>query len=439
MDGGEDPTGNGRWFERARRVIPGGVDSPVRSFASVGGTPYTVVRGEGPYVWDAEGRRYVDMVQSYGAVLLGHAHEAVTAAVSEALVCGTTFAAPTPGEVLLAEHITSAVPGCEQVRLVSSGTEAAMSVLRVARGFTGRDKVVKFDGCYHGHADTLLAAAGSGVASLGLPGSAGVPAGAVADTVVVPYNVVPELDEKVACVIVEPVAANMGLVPPAPGFLSGLRRACDEVGALLVFDEVITGFRLGPAGASALYEVTPDLWCFGKVMGGGLPIGAFGGRAEVLAVLAPAGPVYQAGTLSGNPLATAAGLAVLRSAGPSDYEALAQRAARFAAALQGAIAGAGVPVRVPVEGPLVGLYLDEREVTDYASARATLRSGRYPAFFAAMLERGVALAPGPYEVMFPGMAHDDAVLDEVVKAAADAAAELTSRERLSPPRPAPGS
>ena len=439
MDGGGDPTGNRRWFERARRVIPGGVDSPVRSFASVGGTPYTVVRGEGPYVWDAEGRRYVDMVQSYGAVLLGHAHEAVTAAVSEALVCGTTFGAPTPGEVLLAEHITSAVPGCEQVRLVSSGTEAAMSALRVARGFTGRDTVVKFDGCYHGHADTLLAAAGSGVASLGLPGSAGVPAGAVADTVVVPYNVVPELDEKVACVIVEPVAANMGLVPPAPGFLSGLRRACDEVGALLVFDEVITGFRLGPAGASAVYGVTPDLWCFGKVMGGGLPIGAFGGRADVLAVLAPTGPVYQAGTLSGNPLATAAGLAVLRRAGRPDYESLARRAARFAAALQGAIAGAGVPVRVPVEGPLVGLYLDEGDVTDYASARAAVASGRYPAFFAAMLERGVALAPGPYEVMFPGMAHDDAVLDDVVKAAADAAAELTSRERLSPPRPAPGS
>ncbi|HXW32649.1 MAG TPA: glutamate-1-semialdehyde 2,1-aminomutase [Acidimicrobiales bacterium] len=439
MDGGEDPAGNRHWFERARRVIPGGVDSPVRSFASVGGTPYTVVRGEGPYVWDAEGRRYVDMVQSYGAVLLGHAHEAVTAAVSEALVCGTTFGAPTPGEVLLAEHVTSAVPGCEQVRLVSSGTEAAMSALRVARGFTGRDTVVKFDGCYHGHADMLLAAAGSGVASLGLPGSAGVPAGAVADTVVVPYNVVPELDENVACVIVEPVAANMGLVPPAPGFLSGLRRACDEAGALLVFDEVITGFRLGPAGASAVYGVTPDLWCFGKVMGGGLPIGAFGGRADVLAVLAPTGPVYQAGTLSGNPLATAAGLAVLRRAGPSDYEALARRAARFAAALQGAIAGAGVPARVPVAGPLVGLFLDEREVTDYASARAAVASGRYPAFFAAMLERGVALAPGPYEVMFPGMAHDDAVLEEVVKAAADAALQLTSRERLSPPRPAPGS
>jgi len=425
---GRDSAGNRQWFDRARRVIPGGVDSPVRSFAAVGGTPYTVVRGEGPYVWDVEGRRYVDMVQSYGAVLLGHAHPAVTAALSEALASGTTFGAPTPGEVLLAEHITSTVTGCEQVRLVSSGTEAAMSALRVARGFTGRHKVVKFDGCYHGHADALLASAGSGVASLGLPGSAGVPPGAVADTVVVPYNVVPVLDEAVACVIVEPVAANMGLVPPAPGFLHGLRRACDSVGALLVFDEVITGYRLGPAGASAAYEVTPDLWCFGKVIGGGLPVGAFGGRAEVLAVLAPAGPVYQAGTLSGNPLATAAGLAVLRNVGTSDYEMLAGRADRFAGALHSAISAAGMPVRVPVAGPLVGLFLSDQEVTDHASARAAVGAGRYPAFFAAMLERGVALAPGPYEVMFPGLAHDDAVLDEVVKAAADAAVELTNRE-----------
>ena len=255
------------------------------------------------------------MVQSYGAVLLGHAHPVVTAAVAEAAARGTTFGAPTPGEVLLAEAICDRVPGCEQVRLVSSGTEAAMSAVRLARGATGRDRVVKFDGCYHGHSDGLLAGGGSGVAMLGLPGSVGVSAGAVADTEVVPYNVVPELDERVACVIVEPVAANMNLVAPAPGFLEGLRAACDASGALLIFDEVITGFRLGPAGATGWSGVTPDLWCFGKVIGGGLPVGAFGGRRELLAELAPGGPVYQAGTLSGNPLATAAGLAVLDARG----------------------------------------------------------------------------------------------------------------------------
>ena len=309
---------NAEWFERARRVIPGGVDSPVRSFAAVGGTPYTVVTGEGPYVVDAEGMRYIDLVQSYGAVLLGHAHPAVTAAVAEAATRGTTFGAPTPGEVLLAEAICARVPGCEQVRLVTSGTEAAMSAVRLARGATGRDRVVKFDGCYHGHSDALLAGGGSGVAMLGLPGSAGVSAGAVAETEVVPYNVVPELDERVACVIVEPVAANMNLVAPTPGFLEGLRAECDRVGALLLFDEVITGFRLGSAGATGWSRVTPDLWCFGKVIGGGLPVGAFGGRRALLEELAPAGPVYQAGTLSGNPLATAAGATKRPTSGPTE-------------------------------------------------------------------------------------------------------------------------
>jgi len=422
---------NAEWFARAQRAIPGGVDSPVRSFASVGGTPYTVVSGEGAYVRDVEGHRYIDLVQSYGAVLLGHAHPTVTAAVATAAARGTTFGAPTPGEVLLAEAICARVPGCEQVRLVSSGTEAAMSAVRLARGATGRDRVVKFDGCYHGHSDGLLAGGGSGVATLGLPGSAGVSAGAVADTEVVPYNQVPALDERVACVIVEPVAANMNLVAPATGFLEGLRAACDRAGALLVFDEVITGFRLGEAGATGWSGVTPDLWCFGKVIGGGLPVGAFGGRRDLMAELAPGGPVYQAGTLSGNPLATAAGLAVLGEVGPADYEALCGRASLFAKDLESVLSAAGLAASVPAVGPLVGLFLGPADAapivppTDYEEARALAGNGAYGRFFHAMLRRGVALAPGPYEVMFPGTAHDDVVLARVIEAAGEAALEVS--------------
>ncbi|HUE08794.1 MAG TPA: glutamate-1-semialdehyde 2,1-aminomutase [Acidimicrobiales bacterium] len=426
------PASNAEWFGRAERVIPGGVDSPVRSFASVGGTPYTVVAGDGPYVTDAEGTRYIDMVQSYGAVLLGHAHPAVTSAVAAAASRGTTFGAPTPGEVLLAEAICARMPGCEQVRLVSSGTEAAMSAVRLARGVTGRDRVVKFDGCYHGHSDGLLAGGGSGVAMLGLPGSAGVSPGAVADTEVVPYNVVPVLDERVACVIVEPVAANMNLVAPGPGFLEGLRDACDEAGALLIFDEVISGFRIGPDGATGWSGVRPDLWCFGKVIGGGLPVGAFGGSRDLLSGLAPGGPVYQAGTLSGNPLATAAGLAVLHEVGPADYEALSARVAVFAKELESAIAGGGLSVAAPAVGPLVGLFVARASdgplvpPADYVTSRAVAGNGVYPRFFHAMLRRGVALAPGPYEVLFPGLAHDEAVLGRVVEAAAGAASEVAT-------------
>jgi glutamate-1-semialdehyde 2,1-aminomutase len=291
---------------------------------------------------------------------------------------------------------------------------------------------VKFDGCYHGHSDGLLAGGGSGVAMLGLPGSAGVSAGAVADTEVVPYNVVPALDERVACVIVEPVAANMNLVAPAPGFLEGLRAACDAAGALLIFDEVITGFRLGSDGATGWSGVRPDLWCFGKVIGGGLPVGAFGGPRDLLRQLAPGGPVYQAGTLSGNPLATAAGLAVLGEVAPADYDALSARVAVFAKELEAAIAGAGLAVATPAVGPLVGLFLAPASdgpltaPTDYVTTRAVAGNGVYPRFFHAMLRRGVALAPGPYEVLFPGLAHDEAVLGRVVDAAAEAAAEVVS-------------
>jgi len=428
------PASNKDWFARAKRVIPGGVDSPVRSFASVGGTPYTVVQGEGPYVIDAEGTRYIDMVQSYGAVLLGHAHPVVTAAINKAAALGTTFGAPTPGEVLLAEAICERVLGCEQVRLVSSGTEATMSAVRLARGATGRDGVVKFDGCYHGHSDGLLAGGGSGVAMLGLPGSVGVSKGAVADTVVLPYNVVPELDREVACVIVEPVAANMNLVAPVAGFLSELRAACDAAGALLIFDEVITGFRIGTGGAAAWSGVRPDLWCFGKVIGGGLPVGAIGGARDLLASLAPQGPVYQAGTLSGNPLATAAGLAVLTEVTDADYAGLGARAATFAANLTAAIAAGGLGVCAPVVGPLVGLFLAPEgraglgsrivEPVDYVTAHALASNGVYARFFHAMLRRGVALAPGSYEVMFPGLSHGDDVLDRVVAAAGEASAEV---------------
>jgi glutamate-1-semialdehyde 2,1-aminomutase len=423
---------NADWFARAARVIPGGVDSPVRSFSSVGGTPFTVARGDGAHVYDVEGRRYLDLVQSYGAVLLGHAHPVVTEAVTRAAALGTTFGMPTPGEVLLAEAICERVAGCEQVRLVSSGTEAAMSAVRLARGATGRDRVVKFSGCYHGHSDGLLAGGGSGVATLGLPGSAGVSRGAVADTLVVPYNEVPPIDRSVACVIVEPLAANMNLVAPAEGFLTGLRAACDAAGALLIFDEVITGFRLGPGGATARFGVVPDLWCFGKVIGGGLPVGAFGGKADLLSALAPAGPVYQAGTLSGNPLATAAGLAVLDHVSEADYVALSSRAGQFARELETALVEGGLGAAVVATGPLVGMFVGPAgtEVVPpdgYEAASALATNGVHRLLFHAMLERDVALPPGPFEVLFPGMAHEERELSLVVAAAGEAAAEVATR------------
>jgi len=416
---------NEQLFERAKRVIPGGVNSPVRAFNSVGGTPYFVARGEGAHVWDVEGTKRIDLVQSYGAIIAGHAHPLIVEAIQKAAVDGTSYGAPTEREVLLAEAICDRVPSVEMVRLVSSGTEATMSAVRVARGHTGRSTVVKFAGNYHGHGDLLLAEAGSGLAALGLPGSAGVTAAAVADTVVAPYNVVPTLDERTACVIVEPIAANMGLIAPADGFLKGLRSECDRVGALLIFDEVITGFRVAHGGEQERCGVAPDLTTFGKVIGGGLNIGAYGGRAEVMHQVAPLGPVYQAGTLSGNPLATAAGLAALSLLDRNAYVMLDAAAERLAARLREAFSAAGVPVVVAQEASLVGLHFGADAPVDYVSAQRT-DTARYAAFFHAMLDSGVALAPGAYEVMFPGLAHSDAVIDEIGAAAKAAAATLAA-------------
>jgi glutamate-1-semialdehyde 2,1-aminomutase len=416
---------NDELFARAQRVIPGGVNSPVRAFNAVGGTPYFVARAEGAYVWDVEGRRFIDLVQSYGAIIAGHAHPAIVEAVQRAAVDGTSYGAPTEREVLLAEELTRRVPSCEMVRLVSSGTEATMSAIRVARGFTDRPVVVKFAGNYHGHGDLLLAEGGSGLAALGLPGSAGVTEGAVRDTRVVPYNVVPDLDDRTACVIVEPVAANMGLIGPAPGFLEGLRAECDRVGALLVFDEVITGFRLAWGGAQARTGVTPDLSTFGKVIGGGLPIGAYGGRRDVMSVVAPLGGVYQAGTLSGNPLATAAGLAALDLLDEPAYARLESTAQRLADGIAKAFADAGIAAVTPLESTLVGLYLGTEAPTDYVTAQHTDVS-LYATFFHALLAEGVAIAPGAYEVLFPGLAHTDAIVDEVVAAVGRAARHVAS-------------
>ena len=416
------PRSNADLFARSAAVIPGGVNSSIRAFKAVGGTPYIVERAEGPYVFDVEGNRYIDLVQSYGAVILGHAHPAVTAAITAAAANGTSYGAPTPGELLLAEAIRERVPGCERVRLMNSGTEATSTAVRLARGFTGRDRIVIFHGNFHGATDALLAAGGSGVATLGLPGTAGVPASAVANTMVVPYNVVPELDHQVAAVFVEPVAANMGVVAPTPGFLEGLRAECDRVGALLVFDEVITGFRLGTGGAQEAYGVRPDLTTFGKVIGGGLPIGAVGGRRDVMETLSPLGKVFHAGTLAGNPLATAAGRAALGELTPEVYALLRTRAARLATVLGEACAAAGLPASFPVVGTLVGMYFGPGAVPTNFDEAKTTDERLYARFFHAMLSEGVAMAPGAYEALFVGIGHTDEVIDAIGAAAGRAAA-----------------
>jgi glutamate-1-semialdehyde 2,1-aminomutase len=412
---------NEELYARAQARIPGGVNSPIRAFRAVGGTPYFVARAEGARVWDVEGTEYLDLVQSYGAVIAGHAHPAIVRAVQEAATRGTSYGAPTEGEVLLAEEICARVSSVEKVRLVSSGTEATMSAIRLARGATGRTKLVKFAGGYHGHGDALLAQSGSAVAVFSLPDSVGVTRATVADTIVVPFNDVPALDDDVAAVIVEPVPANMGLVPPEDGFLAALRAECDRVGALLIFDEVITGFRVARGGAQELYGVDADLTCFGKVIGGGLNIGAFGGRADLMDQMAPDGPVFQAGTLSGNPLATAAGRAALDLLDDAAYEQIRATAERLAAGLGAAFAAAGIDAVVPRVSTLVGVHLGSTAPRTYDDAKTT-DLDRFRRFFHAMLARGVAMAPGAYEVLFPGLAHTDEVVDEVVRRAHEAAA-----------------
>jgi glutamate-1-semialdehyde 2,1-aminomutase len=401
-------------FDRAQRVIPGGVDSPVRAFGSVGGEPFFVADGAGAYLTDVDGNRYIDYVQSWGASILGHAHRAVIDAICLAAAKGTSYGAPTEGEVRLAEAIVARVQGVEMARLVSSGTEAAMTAIRLARGATGRDRIVKFAGCYHGHSDALLAAGGSGVATLGLSGSAGVPAGSVAETLVVEYNALPDLRD-CAAVIVEPVAANMGLVLPEEGFLAALRRRCDEAGTLLIFDEVITGFRLAYGGAAAHFGVTPDLYCLGKVIGGGLPLGALAGRAALMDQLAPTGPVYQAGTLSGNPLATAAGLAVLAELEHSSYALLETRVERLVSGMALAFSKAGLDVQLPRVGTLAGVFFSSDPVRNYDDAKRAASNGRYVALFNALLARGVYFPPSPYEILFVSLAHDEAVIDSTLE------------------------
>ncbi|MBI2920472.1 MAG: glutamate-1-semialdehyde 2,1-aminomutase [Planctomycetes bacterium] len=418
-------------FERAKKILPGGVNSPVRAFRSVGGTPRFLVKGRGPHAWDADGNRYIDLVGSWGPLILGHAPPAVVKAIAGAAARGSTFGAPTPAETELAEEIRRAVPSMQKLRLVSSGTEAVMSAVRVARGFTKRELVLKFDGGYHGHSDGFLSKGGSGLATLGIPASAGVPAAIAGLALTARYNDLASVEayfrkhgRRIAAVVVEPVAGNMGVVVPCEGFLEGLRRLCDRWGSLLLFDEVITGFRVAYGGAQALLGVKPDLTTLGKIIGGGLPLASYGGRADIMSLVAPDGPVYQAGTLSGNPCAVAAGLALLRELRRlNPWAALEARGRRLAEGLLDAARRARVPITVNAVGSMMTAFFAPGLVTDWDSA-AKSDTKRYSAFFHAMLQRGVMMAPSQFEAAFLSAAHSDAVVTQIIRAARAAMSAL---------------
>jgi len=415
---------NDTLFERAQKTTPGGVNSPVRAFRSVGGTPRFITRADGPYFWDADDKRYIDYIGSWGPAIVGHAHPEVVKAVQDAATRGLSFGAPTEGEIEMAEEICRLVPSIEQVRLVSSGTEATMSALRLARGATGRDKIVKFEGCYHGHADSLLVKAGSGLLTFGNPTSAGVPEDFVKHTLVLDYNNVAQIEEafasfgsEIACVIVEPVAGNMNLIKATPEFLQTLRDLCTKHGAVLIFDEVMCGFRVGLGGAQALYGIKPDLTALGKVIGGGMPVAAFGGRADLMAKMAPLGAVYQAGTLSGNPVAVAAGMTTLKLIQqPGFYDKLTASAKRLAEGLTAAAREAGVTFCADYEGGMFGLYFSAEPPRNYAEMMAGDRA-KFNVFFHAMLDEGVYFAPAAFEAGFVSAQHDDAVIDATIAAA----------------------
>jgi glutamate-1-semialdehyde 2,1-aminomutase len=422
---------NTELFERACHTIPGGVNSPVRAFRSVGGSPRFITKAQGPYMWDADDVRYIDYVGSWGPAILGHAHPAIVKAVQEAAVHGLSFGAPTEAEIRIAEEIVRRIPSIEKVRLVSSGTEATMTAIRLARGCTGRSKIIKFEGCYHGHADSLLVKAGSGMLTFGNPTSAGVPQEFIQHTLVLDYNNLPAVEDAfrqygndIACIIVEPVAGNMNLVKPVPGFLEGLRSLCTQYGALLIFDEVMTGFRTGPQGVQGLAGVTPDLTTLAKVIGGGMPVGAFGGRADIMEHIAPLGGVYQAGTLSGNPVAVAAGLATLELlAQPGFYQALEEKTRTLTQGLAERAQVAGVPFCTDYVGGMFGLYFSETVPTSFAQVSQS-NVERFKKFFHAMLIRGVYFAPSAFEAGFVSAAHDEQVIQTTLDAAEQVFAKL---------------